>query len=160
MVTATGFEFVKVSDDWLRRVLATLRLVKRTRWMVYRFPWQRRVRVTHPDDVDPRAADRHRVRRHEFHHVQDFIPWWGPWVQISLCALLPLPVLFSGRWFVERRAYRDAIDQGWTTVDRVLDVLWSKYAFAWPRPLMRAWLEAHAKDPHFNLVIPNEPDDD
>lgn len=151
MRSATGYEFVPFSKSWLRRVLKPF--VQETRWMVYRFPWQKSVKVTHPDAVDPAGPQSYRTRRHEFHHVQDFMPWWGPYIQILLCVLFPLPVLFSGRWFVERRAYRDAIDMNWTTVDRVVDTLggW-KYGWCWPKPWMRAWLTTHQKDQEGNLV--------
>ena len=121
--------------------------------MVYRWPWERKVRVTHPDDVAPESPEKFKARRHEFHHVQDFIPWWGPWVCIALAIFFPLPILFSGRWFLERRAYRDGIDCGFTTVDRVVDGLWSSYGWAWPKPWMRRWLEAHRKDQDGNLVV-------
>lgn len=151
MINATGYRFVKVSDDRLRRILKPL--IPAKRWMVYRWPWEREVRVTHPDNVDPRSPDRARVRRHEFHHVQDFWPWWGPWVCIALAVLFPLPFLFSGRWFLERRAYRDGIDLGFITVDEVVNSLWSRYGWAWPKPWMRRWLETHRKDKDGNLVV-------
>jgi len=112
-------------------------------WTTYRLPFQRRVRISYPmnargmgtviDGAGP-------VIEHEMHHVEQFRPWWGPWVFIALAVLLPLPVLFSGRWFIERRAYLNDIRKGRCTVEQAADMLWRSYGWCWPRPLMRRWL--------------------
>jgi len=152
MINATGYRFVKAGDDGLRRFLKPI--VSANRWMVYRWPWERKVRITHPNKVNPESLDRFKVRRHEFHHVQDFTPWWGPWLCIALAVLFPFPLLFSGRWFLERRPYRDEIDLGWNTVDKVVDTLGGfKYGWAWPKAWMRRWLESHEKDKDGNLLV-------
>lgn len=115
-------------------------------WTTYRLPFQSHVTVAHPPRVTrPEAhAD---VLAHEMHHVRQFTPWWGPVVVPLLAGLLPLPFLFSGRWFVERGAYLEDIRRGRYDVSTAVEVLWRHYAWAWPRPLMRRWFVRRLEAP-------------
>lgn len=118
-------------------------------WVTYRMPWMRRARITFPGGLALGAAYAREhaelapwqlsVLAHELHHVAQFKTWWGPWLIPLLVTLLPLPALFSGRWFVERRAYLDDVINGRLTVDDAVAVLWNSYGWCWPRPLMRRW---------------------
>ncbi len=109
-------------------------------WTTLRLPFQRRCRIYYPEGVTiPRWH--WQVIDHELVHVEQFKPWWGPWAMILGAVLLPLPVLFSGRWFIERRAYLRDIKDGRRTVNGVVELLWSGYGWAWPKPLMRRWFQ-------------------
>jgi len=58
----------------------------------------------------------------------------------ALNFLVPLPVLLSGRWYVEREAYLDEIRRGRKTIDRAVEQLWGfGYLYPWLPFLMRRW---------------------
>ena len=76
--------------------------------------------------------------RHEMYHVRQFAPWYGPIWMLLLVALVPLPILWSGRWLVEREAYLSDIRHG-ADLEAVVQVLWHDYGWCWPTPLMRRW---------------------
>jgi len=101
--------------------------------------------IYYPTGVyDPLSPVHTRARNHELMHVEQFrtagcgVPWIGVLVLAPLYLLLPLPVLFSGRWFMEREPWLMDIRAG-VSVERAVQVLWSSYAFPWPRFLMRRW---------------------
>jgi len=60
--------------------------------------------------------------------------------------LLPLPVLFSGRWFIERAAYLDGIIKYGDDVEKCVNTLWDGYLWPWPKPLMRKWFYKKLKE--------------
>jgi len=76
---------------------------------------------------------------HEMIHVEDMRSWWGLLKSALLVSLLPLPILFSGRWYVERYAYLHNIINHGYNIDRCVNLLWSGYGWAWPKPLMKKW---------------------
>lgn len=79
------------------------------------------------------------VRAHEMVHVEQ---WRAhPVCMVFLYLFLPLPVLFSGRWFIERPAYLLDILTGRYSVDRAVETLWSNYLWPWPRFFMKRWFE-------------------
>jgi hypothetical protein len=115
-------------------------------WTTYRLPFQRCVRITHPVGLfSPASCDG--ILEHELVHVAQFRRWWAPWLLPLFVSLLPLPVIFSGRWFVERPAYLCDIRNGRLTLEGVVQLLWSKYGAPWPRPLMRRWFERQLAKP-------------
>jgi hypothetical protein len=105
--------------------------------MTYRLPFQSYVRVTHPDLIAPMS--RPDIVEHEMYHVTQFESWWGPWLIPLAASLFPLPVLLSGRWFIERWAYLGDIKAGRLTVEAAAETLWGLYGWCWPKPLMRRW---------------------
>lgn len=80
---------------------------------------------------------------HERVHVDQFEGPWGLIKTYLLYTLLPLPVLFSGRWFVEREAFLVDIRAGVKTPQSAADMLWASYLFPWPKSWMVAWFEAN-----------------
>jgi hypothetical protein len=143
-VTVVGKEFtytlLPASQSWLRRLLAALYMVPMERvWMTYRLPFQGAVQITYPDAVEKPMASR--LVSHELIHARWLAKWWGPVAGLLLAALVPLPIFFSGRWFIERHAHLHDIEAGYCTVEKAADRLWNKYLWAWPRPLMRRWFE-------------------
>lgn len=110
-------------------------------WTTFRLPFAKHVCVYHPPDADP--VGHWRIVDHELVHAADLRHWYGPWLFMLGAALLPLPVLFSGRWFIERHAYLRDIQQGRCSIEQAVDVLWWRYGFCWPRPLMRRWFVRH-----------------
>ena len=107
-------------------------------WTVYRLPFGRAV-MAHPPGADIRQE--WKLANHELYHVEWMLNWWGPWVLLPLYFLVPLPVWFSGRWFIERGAYLRDLETDRLTIDQCIDFLWRRYAMAWPKGKMRAWLE-------------------
>lgn len=90
--------------------------------------------VRHPP-AHPRAVE------HEFVHVRQW-ERWGPLLWVSYL-LLPLPIgLAWCRWRWEREAYLvelAAHDNKSAALDRIVQALWSGYAWPWPRSWMRRW---------------------
>lgn len=86
----------------------------------------------------------HHLVEHESVHAWQFRRW-GWCAMVALTLLVPLPVLFSGRWFVERRAYLVDILGGHCTIEGAVNMLWQSYAWPWPRPWMRRWFEGQIR---------------
>lgn len=78
---------------------------------------------------------------HEGIHVRQQEPWWGPYWTLFLATVIPAPIIWSGRWFIERPAYLHDIRRGRLTIEQSIDILWRSYGWCWPRPLMRVWFE-------------------
>jgi hypothetical protein len=139
------YRLLSADQSWVRWLLAWL--VPRDRfWMTYRLPFQKMATITFPRRTGILSMSAKGIIAHERHHVRQFAPWWGPWWVLLRATLVPLPVLFSGRWFLERHAYLDDIQRGRNTVDKVVDLLWSSYGWCWPKPLMRRWFRSRIKE--------------
>lgn len=82
---------------------------------------------------------------HELIHVEDMRSTWGLIKTAALYFAVPLPILFSGRWFVERKAYLHDIKAGHDSVDSAIESLWRGYIYPWPRRLMRKWFNKQLK---------------
>lgn len=129
------YKLVPVSKSGLRRFLVPL--LSKDWWVTYRLPFQKYVRITYPDGtVNPEL---HPYVSHEIIHAKKFGTWWGPWVIPPLILLFPLPILFSSRWWLERRAYLDDIKLGKHDIESVVYTLWNYYGWCWPRSLMARW---------------------
>lgn len=133
------YELVRADKSWLRQLLSLVVPLDSV-WMTYRFPFRAAV-VTYP--VGTSSPSRSPTLKHEEHHVKQLGTWYGPLWLLLLATLLPLPVFFSGRWFIERRAYLGDINRGQLTADRAADILWSRYGMCWPKALMRRWFYKH-----------------
>lgn len=103
----------------------------------YRLPFQKQGTIACPVGYDP--MDYPGVLEHELVHVEQQRSAWGLFKSFWLYFLLPLPIIFSGRWFIERDAYLLDIKAGRITVEYAVNTLWKSYAFAWPPGLMRKW---------------------
>jgi hypothetical protein len=139
-----GYALAPKSSSWIMRavgaVLSWCGVDFSRFWTTIRLPWCAVAVVYHPDDIEDPKADRWAlIRAHEAIHVAQLRPWWGPYVMAAGYVLLPFPVLLSGRWLIERRAYLGDIRSGALTVDRAVDVLWRSYLYPWPRRWMRRW---------------------
>ena len=112
-------------------------------WTTYRIPFMR-ARVCHPIGVNP--ENKLITYQHELMHVKQLHPWYGPFLVCALYFLLPLPVFFSGRWFIERHAFLWDIRMKLRTVDDAIDALHGKYFRPWPKSWMREWFEKKLVD--------------
>lgn len=109
-------------------------------WTTVRWPGQQPT-IAYPSGVSPMRERYRSVRAHEIFHCNQMRSTVGlAWTAI-LYFLVPLPVFFSGRWFVERRPYLGDIKNGAKTVDSAVQTLWESYAWPWPKPLMRRWFK-------------------
>jgi len=109
-------------------------------WTTYRLPFQKVPTITYPPRIlDP--LSRTSTLEHEMIHVQDLRRPFAPIYMGLLVFIFPLPILFSGRWFVERKAYLQNIIHHGYNIEHVVDTLWHGYAWCWPRSLMRRWFE-------------------
>lgn len=135
-----NFILIEASADPLRRFLTKIGIIKSRYRFTYRLPFMQAARITYPDGT-PHPTLQPWIR-HEMHHVRQLAPWYGPWWVIPCVLFFPLPVLFSGRWWVERGPYLDNIKQRLDTVESVVEDLWHDYGYCWPKPMMRKWFKA------------------
>jgi len=137
-MAAQGYRLLPYSKSTVRKVLWIF--VGSVCWMTYRFPFQKKSTITYPDDVtNPEIKTD--ILEHEEVHVAKFNTWWGPWIIPLLVTLFPLPMFFSGRWFIERHAYLADIKAKRITVEEAVETLWLYYFMCWPRCLMRRWFK-------------------
>lgn len=134
-----GYLLRPANEDPVRRILSPIAPIDKW-WMVYRLPFQERVTITYPPHV--REPWNTKTYQHELYHAREqFSKWWGPWFIPILASVFPLPVFFSGRWFLERGAYLADIKAGRRSVKGSARILSQMYWKPWPEPLMRAWFE-------------------
>lgn len=112
-------------------------------WTTYRLPFKGPV-ITYPDSNDISKFENIPdwavpVLEHEMIHVEDLRSTWGLVKSALLVSVLPLPVLFSGRWFLERHAYLHGMVKYGDDVDERVEALWNGYFYPWPKSLMKKW---------------------
>lgn len=140
--TIQGVEvrFVKKSESPLMRAIGWVLKPFVPRFMTNFFTTIGRT-IYHPDQVnpfDPRLAD---VIEHEVGHIKqaDRFSTVG---HSLLYLLFPVPIFFAWyRWWAERGLYLKQIRVGRFTTEKVVDILWSKYFWPWPKGWMRKWFE-------------------
>lgn len=135
---AHGVLLVRKDEDALMRLIGRLWSAWMTRWWTtYRRPFGR-PRICYPVTVgDP--MHHMGILHHELVHVQQMRSWWGLLGCALLVSVLPLPVLLSGRWYLERPAYLLDIRTKRMRVDEAVEALWVGYVWPWPRAWMRRW---------------------
>lgn len=78
------------------------------------------------------------IIRHEMVHAAQARRLPVLWQLAYLFPLLPLPCAYW-RWRSEREAYMVNLRAGTHTVEQVVDTLWHRYGWCWPKPWMRKW---------------------
>lgn len=111
-------------------------------WTTYRLPFGKGI-IAYPsnanDPMDKRWKD---VIDHELIHIEQQRSAWGLFKSFLFYFLIPLPILFSGRWFIEREPYSKVdIARGRKTPQSAANQLWSDYGKPWPRKWMADWFE-------------------
>lgn len=92
-------------------------------------------------------AQHQAIIQHELVHVAQFKRWTIFGVGF-LYLIFPLPVLFSGRWWIERPAYLLDIRSGYRTPQSAAHTLTKSYFYPWPNKWMIDWfLKELTKDP-------------
>jgi hypothetical protein len=114
-------------------------------WTTIRLPGQRPT-IYYSSNNDLRNYDEipnwaWGVLEHELMHAEQQRTTWGLFKSALLYSILPLPLLFSGRWLLEREPYLNDIKNGRITVDQSVNMLWEYYFFPWPKSLMKKWFE-------------------
>jgi hypothetical protein len=113
-------------------------------WTSYRVPFGPPT-ITYPSDTkDPYAFPQ--VLKHERIHCEQFRPWYAPLWMLLLETLIPLPIFWSGRWYVERKAYLRDILAGVCCVEEAVQTLWYSYGYVYPKPLMRRYFQKHVRE--------------
>jgi len=84
----------------------------------------------------------HEDLAHEKVHIEQWRRW-GIFLPLFY-NILPLPILFTGRWFFERRAYLVDVNAG-ADIEIVVNTLWRDYLWPWPRRWMREWFKKNKK---------------
>jgi hypothetical protein len=103
-----------------------------------RLPFQKRPTIYYPTTInDP--ISRQSTMEHELIHADDMRTGWGLFKMAMLVSIFPLPIIFSGRWYIERKAYLHNIVNHNYNIDAVVNSLWSNYLIPWPKPLMKKW---------------------
>ena len=168
---AWGFRFIRKSDSWLMRSVAgflnllpkevretskgPVKFGRGDKFMeefatTYRLPFQSIVCCAYPghwDVTDPFYED---LWAHEGVHAKDLSTAWGLFKMFWLVWLLPLPIVLSGRWYIERWAFLQDIERKRFTIEEGAEMLWRDYLFAWPRPWVIRWWKAQlAKREYF-----------
>jgi len=133
-------------DLTLMRVLGTLLKPFTPNFMdsfftTYRLPFQKKGIIAYPVGCNPMLYSG--VLEHELMHVEQQKTAWGLFKSALLVSIFPLPVVFSGRWFIERGPYLNDIKKKRRTVERAVNVLWGSYGWCWPKPLMRRYFKKH-----------------
>lgn len=138
-------DLVAKKDDTLSRVIGKVwPSFMHIWWTTLRLPWWPRPRILYPTIV-ANPFTHPVILHHELVHVPQVRGGWRLLWSALLVSLLPLPIIFSGRWFLERRPYLVDLRNG-VSMDVVVDRLWWRYGLAWPRWLMRRWFRAHLDD--------------
>jgi hypothetical protein len=138
-----NYKLIPANESWLRKILSPVVRLD-VWWLTYRLPFQKLARITFPTSMDKSLAKKLWILKHEEVHADQFAKWWGPVVIPLLAVLLPLPVYYSGRWFIERDAYLVDIKAGHRSIKSSVDTLWNRYGYAWPKDLMTKWFEDNA----------------
>lgn len=106
-------------------------------WTTYRLPFGKAV-ITYPvNETNPLECKS--ILEHELIHVKQMETWRGLLLTALFVSLFPLPIFFSGRWFIERNAYLYNIIHHNYEIEWVVNTLWNGYGWCWPRPLMKKW---------------------
>lgn len=96
--------------------------------------------IYYPTSVRRPMASEHRyIAQHELVHLHQQRDLGGKILTILLYLIFPLPIFFSGRWFVERDAFLLDIKNGYRTVAESVDELHFNYIRPWPRSWMAKW---------------------
>lgn len=126
LMKVVGWLLFFITPDFMARFFTT-----------YRLPFQKRGTIAYPVGYNP--MDYPGVLKHELVHVGQQRTAWGLFKSFWYVWLIPLPFVFSGRWFLERDAYLLDIKSGRMTVEYAVSVLWKSYGLVWPPFLMRRW---------------------
>ena len=120
--------FVRQDHSKLCRFLWRLTPSIRERWFTFG------TTIYYPIYANP---DNQKVIDHELVHVAQFSRY-GKFLFLLFYFILPLPIFFSGRWFLERAAFMIDIKNG-MSVENAVRILADQYATPWPRRLMTKW---------------------
>lgn len=127
-------------DSWGWRFVGMFMWSIMGRWTTWRWPWQSHITIWTAKEVGRVNKFHQHIISHELFHCRDIQGSWLNPVRMGLLNFfIPLPVVFSGRWFIEREAYLEDIRDGRLTIDKAASILWWKYFLAWPPPLSRRW---------------------
>ena len=144
---ALGVVFVRKDESALMRTIGWVLgawFMERF-WTTLRFPFCD-PRIYYPTSVQEFWDDRYDwIIQHELVHARQFRSWYGPAWLALLYVLAPLPVLFSGRWFIERRAFAQDIRYGKRTPESAAQTLWDFYVWPWPKSLMIKWFRKETR---------------
>lgn len=86
---------------------------------------------------------------HEFVHVKQF-ERLGLLRFALFYFVFPFPVLFSGKWFLEREAFLRDIYYFGATEKEISEILWKDYFYPWPKGWMKKWLIENAHTGHID----------
>lgn len=120
-------------------------------WTTFRLPFQKQVTITYPKSNDISKYSEipsgfMPILEHELIHAKDMASSWGLFKMFWLVWLLPLPIIFSGRWIIERYSYLNGMIKYGDDVEQAVDTLWDNYLWPWPKPLMRKWFYKKLKE--------------
>lgn len=120
-------------------------------WTTFRLPFQKRATIAFPDSNNLSKYEEipewaMGVLDHELIHVEQFRPWYGPISVVLLVTIFPLPVFFSGRWYIEFPAYLEDIRKGSLTINQAAEILHSSYFYPWPKLLMKRKFYKYLKE--------------
>jgi hypothetical protein len=130
---------VRKDKYWLSNIINKIFPSFDNFWTTFRLPFCKAV-ITYPTIVNTPMLYTD-VLKHELVHVKQLKPWYGPFLVALLYAFVPLPVFFSGRWFIERDAYLLNINDGVYTPEEAAHILTVYYWLPWPKSWMIKWFK-------------------
>ena len=129
---------VSKNKSWLMRFVGLFSKKFMTKfWTTFRIPFCKPT-ISYPSNItDPMNLKYEPTREHELIHVEYIKSSYGLFKAFCLYFLFPLPILFSGRWFIEFPAYLHNIKNHGYDIEKVVNTLWTNYLWCWPKSLMR-----------------------
>lgn len=116
----------------------------------YRKPWDKLPIFAVPDEWDLSDKRREGLWEHERVHADDMRTLWQLTKMFCLLLFFPMPIIFSGRWYIERYAKLVNMRRGELTPEKAADDLWGFYLWAWPRKMaIKWWKEQLEKEGNF-----------
>jgi hypothetical protein len=144
MLDCMGVRVIKKSESKLMRFIGKFSRRFMTDYITtFRIPGGPPT-IAFPDDT-ANPYEEEDIILHECVHVVQFRPWYGPYLVLLLVTVFPLPVLLSGRWHIEKRAYLRDIQDGSCSIQSAAEMLWDGYLWPWPKPWMVKWFQKQLK---------------
>lgn len=116
-------------------------------WTTIRWPFQKKSRIYFPPQIGERCPwdeDFAGIVAHERVHVRQWDHFGASVYWALLYTILPLPVYWSGRWWMERPAYLADLKAGrYETVEAAAWALYHYYGRPYPLKRMEAWFRKH-----------------
>lgn len=154
-------KFIRKTDSWLMRTIGWLLRVSGINDRFMDHYWTTiGDRIYYPARIkQPHDLQHFGIREHEQMHVEQFyragLGLWplGVVVLAVVYLFLPLPLWFSGRWFIERGPHLLDIKTGRRGLTQAIEGLHKGYWRPWPKSWMREWFSDRLSCHEYTVAI-------